>query len=88
MFTFVTSSKTGQRAVGSLIKHYRRMIKSCPDEVPVVRLKVGGFKHKDSRVGWVVTPMFVVYGKTKRDDAARPDTSMEVVLNDQIPFGD
>ena len=58
LFTFSTSSRTGRRAVGNLLRHYNRMQKSHPDELPVVKLGKGGFQHKDSRVGWVSTPVF------------------------------
>ena len=47
-FTFTTSSRTGRRAVGNLLRHYDRMQRANPDEYPVVRLKQGGFEHKDS----------------------------------------
>jgi hypothetical protein len=86
LFTFATSSKTGCRAVGNLLKHYDRMAKKYPDELPVVRLKVGGFPHKDERVGFVKTPVFVVVGRAPRDSAAKPDTSLAADLNDDIPF--
>ena len=84
MFCFVTTSMTGRRAVGQLLRHYDRLRRSGSDEVPVVRLRTGGFKHKDSRVGFVKTPLFVVFGKTPRDNAAKPDTSMAAILNDVI----
>jgi hypothetical protein len=86
MFTFVTGSTTGRRAVGNLLRHYDRLRRSNVDEVPVVRLRTGGYKHKDDRVGWVNTPAFIVFGKTSRDSAAKPDTSTEAVLNDSIPL--
>ena len=86
MFTFTTSSPTGRRAVGNLLRHYDRMRKTHPDELPVVRLKPGGYKHKDDRVGWVPVPLFVVFGRAPRDSAARPDTSTAEVLQDEIPF--
>jgi hypothetical protein len=82
LFTFVTSSKTGRRAVGNLLRHYDRLRRSNANDVPVVRLCTGGYKHKDDRVGWVVTPVFVVFGKTPRDSAVKPDTSTGGVLNE------
>jgi hypothetical protein len=78
LFTFVTSSKTGRRAVGNLLKH--------PDELPVIRLRTGGFQHKDDRVGFVKTPVSVVCGRSPADSAARPDTSTGAYLSDEIPF--
>ena len=70
LFTFATSSMTGRRAVGNLLRHYDRMQKSHPDELPVVRLKTGGFQHRDERIGWVHTPVFAVVGRAPR--AVRP----------------
>ena len=45
MFTFATSSKTGRRAVGNLLRHYDTDAENHPDELPVVRLRKGGFPH-------------------------------------------
>jgi hypothetical protein len=84
--TFATASQTGRRAVGNLLRHYDRMQKTNPGEVPVVRLKAGGFNHRDDRIGWVPTPVFAVVGRAPRDSAAKPDTSAAADLNDQIPF--
>jgi hypothetical protein len=86
LFTYVTSSVTGRRAIGNLLRHYDRMRKSHPDEYPVVRLKVGGFQHRDERVGWVDTPVLAVVGRVPRDSAARPDTSLAADMNEEIPF--
>jgi hypothetical protein len=83
LFTFSTTSKTGRKAVGNLLRHYTRMKKSHPDELPVVRLGKGGFQHSDQRVGFVVTPVFVVVGRAPRDSAATPDTSVGTFLNDE-----
>ena len=79
LFTFSTSSKTGRRAVGNLLRHYERMQRTRPGELPVVRLGKGGYTHKDARVGWVDTPVFVVVGRAPRDGAAKSDT-----LNDPV----
>jgi hypothetical protein len=86
MFTFVTSSRTGRRAVGNLLRHYDRMRRTNPNEYPVVRLKKSGFQHRDERVGWVATPCFVVCGRVPKDSAIKPDTSMSAILDDEIPF--
>lgn len=84
--TFATTSITGRRAVGNLLRHYDRMQRTNPGEVPAVRLKAGGFNHRDERIGWVATPVFAVVGRAPRDSAAKPDTSIAADLNDQIPF--
>ena len=86
LFTFVTSSKTGRRAVGNLLRHYDRMRRTHPDELPVVRLRTGGFQHRDDRVGFVSTPVFVVCGRQSRDSVAKPDTSTAALIDDVIPF--
>ena len=86
LFTFVTSSQTGRRAVGNLLRHFNRTQRTNPDELPVVRLRTGGFQHKDPRVDWVSTPVFVVCGRTSGDRAAKPDTSTEAYLDDKISF--
>ena len=90
LFTFSTTSKTGRRAVGNLLRHFDRMRRTAPDDVPVIRLKAGGFQHKDDRIGWVPTPLFAVVGRAPRDDAAKPemsppDTSAGGDMNDEIP---
>jgi hypothetical protein len=88
LFTFVTSSITGRRAVGNLLRHYDRMLKTpaTADFYPVVRLKIGGFQHRDDRVGWVKTPVIAVVGRAPKDSAATPDSSPAADMNDQIPF--
>jgi hypothetical protein len=84
LFTFGTMNATGRRAVGNLLRHYDRMRRMNPDELPVVKLKVGGFQHKDDRVGFVPTPVLAVVGRAPRDSAAAPDTSPSGDLNDEI----
>lgn len=86
LFTFVTSSVTGRRAIGNLLRHFTRLQKTHPDMLPVVRLKVGGFNHRDDRVGWVNTPVLAVVGRAPKDSAAVPDTSRTTDMDDAIPF--
>jgi hypothetical protein len=85
LFTFGTTSKTGRRAVGNLLRHYDRMQKTDTGEVPVVRLRPGGFNHRDERIGWVPVPTFCIVGRAPRDSAAKPDTSVAADMNDEIP---
>jgi hypothetical protein len=84
--TFTTSSKTGRRAVGNLLRHYERMLKTHPGELPVVNLKKGGFAHRDERIGWVATPAFAVVGRAPMDSVAKPDTSPSADMDDAVPF--
>jgi hypothetical protein len=86
LYTFVTSSLTGRRACGNLLRHFDRLRRSDPDSYPIVRLKPSGFNHRDERVGWVHTPSFVVVGRTAKNSAAVPDTSPAADMSDQIPF--
>jgi hypothetical protein len=86
MFTFVTSSITGRRAVGTLLRHYDRMVKTHPHTYPIVRLKVVGFQHRDDRVGWVATPVIAAIGRKPREDAAAPSAPALSGPNDEIPF--
>jgi hypothetical protein len=86
LYTFATTSKTGRRAVGNLLKHYDRMRRDGSNELPVVRLKSGGFNHRDDRIGWVHVPVFVICGRAPRDSAVKPDTSLAANMNDEIPF--
>jgi hypothetical protein len=86
LYTFVTQSKTGRRAVGNLLRHYDRMRKSHPGEYPVVKLKTGGFQPKDQRLPWTHVPVFVAVGRAPADSAVKPDTSLKAQMDDDIPF--
>jgi hypothetical protein len=86
MFTFVSRSVTGLRAIGNLLRHYERLKKTHPDMYPLVNLKKGGFNHRDTRVGWVSTPAFAVVGRHPKDSAAKPDASPRSDLEDEVPF--
>jgi hypothetical protein len=86
LFTFATTSTTGRRAIGSLLRHYDRLRRSDPGLYPVVRLKPSGFNHRDPKIGWVATPSFAVVGQAPKASATIPDTSPAADLNDEIPF--
>jgi hypothetical protein len=95
LFTYTTSSVTGRRAVGNLLRHYDRDQKTHPETYPIVRLKVGGFQHRDDRVGWVNVPVLAVMGRTPKDGVAQPDgsrgppdSSLAADMDDQIPTFD
>jgi hypothetical protein len=86
LLIFATSSITGRRAVGNLLRHCERMRVRDPDYYPVIKLQTSGFQHKDERVGFVRTPAFPVVGKTPKSGAAKIDTSVSADLNDAIPW--
>jgi hypothetical protein len=86
-FTLVTRTLTGIRAVGNLMRHYERLRKSHPDMNPLICLKVGGFNHRDERIGWVATPNLAVVGRHPKDTAAKADSSLSADMDgDAIPF--
>jgi hypothetical protein len=86
LFTFATTSKTGRRAIGNLLRHYDRMRKKDADHYPIVRLKSSGFNHRDPRIGFVPTPLLAVVGKAPKASAAVPDTAPAADFNDEIPY--
>jgi hypothetical protein len=83
--TFIATTKTARLAVGKLLQHYDRTLKTDAGHYPLIQLKVGGFKHKDPRVGWVHTPVLAIVGKYPRADAATP-TSPPADFNDELPY--
>ena len=87
LFTFATSSKTGRKAVGNLLRYYDRISKQSADAYPITRLKAGGFNHKDPRIGWVPVPNFAIVGRAPKASAAKPDSSPSADMGgDSIPF--
>jgi hypothetical protein len=84
LFQFSARSKTARRAVGVLLRHYDRMARLYPGELPVVNLKVGGYQHSEKRVGWVKTPVLAVIGRASADAAAKPPGADE--FSHDVPF--
>ena len=62
LFTFNISSKGGLGAIGELSKAYGRHIRSNPDELPLVELDVGSYRHPKKEYGEIRTPIFKVTG--------------------------
>jgi hypothetical protein len=85
-FVFNTTSATGRNAVGKLIAACKVMRRKDADIYPIVRLDVGSFRHRDSRVGTVSVPVFPIVGQAPKDGATVPDTSIAADLDDAIPF--
>ena len=81
LYTFVTSSITGRRAVGNLLRHFDRMRRntssgSCGCAPPGSRARRKG----------LAGPSFVVVGRTAKDSAAPPDSSVAADMNDSLPI--
>jgi hypothetical protein len=76
LFVFNTSSITGRRAVDGLIAACARMQRTEPNDYPVVKLRVGGFQHRDERIGWIKTPTFDRVGKAPKADTTVADMTL------------
>jgi hypothetical protein len=81
---FSTTSKTGIRAVSNLLQQAARMMAKEPNQLPVIKLRCGGYD--DRRFGWVRVPAFEFIGKAPKTNIAAADTSMGADLDDEIPF--
>jgi hypothetical protein len=86
LFVFQTTSVTGRRAVDNLIQQCAQMQRKDPDHYPVVKLRIGGFEHRDERVGWVKTPAFERVGKAPKADTTVAATTVAEDMNDAIPY--
>jgi len=86
LLIFSTSSITGKRAVDNLIEQCERMQRLEPDFYPVIKLSIGGFQHRDSRVGWVKTPALPRVGKAPKSDVSAALTTASDDMSDSIPF--
>lgn len=64
LFTFATSSRGGLGAVGELCKIYGKTIKQRPEQIPLVKLEVGSYKHRDPQLGRIKFPVFEIVGWT------------------------
>jgi hypothetical protein len=84
MSTFSTVSKTGNRAVSDLLKHYNRTLRMGGNDYPVVRLRSSSYT--DKRFGKIAIPLFVVVGKASPNSTAKPDTSPSGDMNDKLPW--
>jgi hypothetical protein len=85
LLVFTVLNDTGRRAVGRLLQHFERMLRLTPNELPIIRLTVGGFNHRDPRVGWVSTPQLAIVGRIKRDTVAKTASLPADEFNGSIP---
>jgi hypothetical protein len=88
IYTFCAQSKTQRGAIGALIRYYNRAQKQkeTVNTYPVVRLRVSVRQHSDPRIGSYRIPVLAVVGKADKGSAAKPDTSIDADMSDQIPF--
>jgi hypothetical protein len=57
LFTFTTSSRGGLGAIGELAKAYSNHLRVAPDEVPIVELGMGSYKHPNKEYGEIRFPI-------------------------------
>ena len=86
LFTFVTSSKTGRKCRRQFVTALQPNAEDQPQRAAGGPTAYRRFSAQDARVGFVITPVFVVCGRQPRDSVAKPDTSIGTYLNDDIPF--
>jgi hypothetical protein len=70
VYTFVTSSKGGLRAIGELCKTYGKGFRQNPGQVPIVTLGQGSYLHPDKSRGRVRYPIFAPAGWVRESDFA------------------
>jgi hypothetical protein len=84
IFIFQTMSVTGLRAMANLLRQSSRMAAKDPDQLPVIKLRAGGFDHR--KFGWVRVPAFEFVGKAPKTNIAAATTAIAADLNDEVPF--
>jgi hypothetical protein len=57
LYTFTTSSRGGLGAIGELSKKYSSHLRVTPDEVPIVALEMGSYRHRDKSFGEIRYPI-------------------------------
>jgi hypothetical protein len=62
LFTFTVSSKGGIGAIGELCKAYGKMMRTRPDQFPVVKLEVGSYAHSNKQFGRIKFPILEIVG--------------------------
>jgi hypothetical protein len=81
LYTFVTGSVTGTRAVNNLLRHFNRMQETKPGADPIVRLVKSSYHHKT--FGDVAIPMFHITGRTAGGEVV-PPKSLAEEMNDEV----
>jgi hypothetical protein len=68
VFTFTTTSKGGIGALGKLAMNHGQHQQRRPDEVPVVELRRGSYKHKNREYGEIRVPIFKIVDRMPVDE--------------------
>jgi hypothetical protein len=85
IFVFQTMSKTGRRSASNLLRQAARMAAKDPSNLPVIKLRMGGYD--DRRFGWVKVPAFEFVGRAPKSNVAAAATSVSADLDDELPPG-
>jgi hypothetical protein len=65
--TFTSSKSRGAiEAAGELARRYGKHLKTHPDQLPLIKLGVGGYEHP--KYGWIKTPDFAPAGYLPKAD--------------------
>ena len=70
--------------MANLLRQSSRMAAKDPDQLPVIKLRAGGFDHR--KFGWVRVPAFEFVGKAPKTNIAAATTAIAADLNDEVPF--
>jgi len=65
--TFTSQSRGGIKATGELAKRYGEHLKTHPDQLPLIKLGVGGYEHPKG-YGWIKEPGFAPVGYLPKTD--------------------
>jgi hypothetical protein len=60
------------------------MLKHDAGSYPIVKLAPSGYP--DKRFGWVNKPVFAIIGRTPKNSAMVPDSSVATDMDDSIPY--
>lgn len=76
-YLFVTGSKGGEGAIGELCKVYGKRIRTNPNDLPMVRLDVDSYQHRDKSLGRIKIPTLEVVGWINQDNFNAPEAAQD-----------
>lgn len=87
LYTFATSSKGGMGAIGKLCGSFGKHMRQKPDELPIIALNVGSYKHSNKAYGKIYFPeLDIVSWRDKAEFAAA--LASEAAANDASSQGE
>jgi hypothetical protein len=84
-FIYSTNSKGGIGAVGRMVSAVRRGHRQGNTGLPVIRLDVDSYKHKNKEYGKVFVPQFTLVGFKLEAELAGGEADLDAELDDEIP---